>query len=58
MTDERFNELMSNEDLKLTPEEIKEGYFFCNDCDGLLTNEKDCCLNNLNKDDSEINIEF
>ena len=45
MTDERYNELMSNEDLKLTPDEVNEGWFFCQDCDGLLTNELKCCLN-------------
>lgn len=47
MTKERYNELMSNEDAKLTDEEIALGYHFCWDWDGLLIHKDDpeakCC---------------
>lgn len=56
MTDQRYKELMANEDLKLTEQEIKEGWFFCNDCDGLLTTDKDCCLNQKIEDTKDINF--
>lgn len=36
MTDERWTELMSDQSLKLTEEEIAEGWHFCWDWDGLL----------------------
>jgi len=36
MTNERYAELMKNMDAVLTDEEIKEGFHFCDDYDGLL----------------------
>lgn len=36
MNEKRFNELMRNDDLPLTPEELKQGYHFCYEFDGLL----------------------
>lgn len=36
MTRERYNTLMGNDDLPLTDEEIKEGWHFCYEWDGLL----------------------
>lgn len=37
MHDTRYNELSRNLDLKLTPEEIAEGWFFCEcEWDGML----------------------
>lgn len=36
MTDERYNALMSNEDLELTPSEIAKGWHFCCEWDALL----------------------
>lgn len=36
MTNERYNELMNNVLLSLTPEEIALGWHFCNEFDGLL----------------------
>ena len=46
MTNERWNQLMDNDDLLLTEEEIKEGWHFCNEFDGLLVkgdpNEEFC----------------
>lgn len=47
MTDKRYSELMHNIDLTLTEEEIKEGWHFCQDWDGLLIHtswkEYECC---------------
>lgn len=46
MTENRYNQLMSQEG-SLTPEEIKEGWHFCWDWDGLLIHpgdpEMDAC---------------
>jgi len=39
VTKERYHELMSNADLQLTKEELKAGWRFCNDYDGLLVNK-------------------
>ncbi len=43
----RYRELMDNEDLDLTEDERKDGYFFCCDWDGLLikqdSKEAECC---------------
>lgn len=36
MDDKRYNELMQNEKLRLTPEELAEGWHFCPDLDYLL----------------------
>lgn len=41
MTDERFKQLMADDNLKLTPEEITEGWHFCFEQDGLLVNSTD-----------------
>ena len=55
MTDERYNDLMNNQDLKLTSEEINEGWYWCPDCDYLLTKQEDCCLNYISTvDDLDI----
>lgn len=58
MTQERYNEIDLN-DGTLTKDEIQEGWFFCPDCDYLLTN--DCCLDRIKNDNnvySEKQIEF
>lgn len=40
MTNERYIELEKNEELKLTKEEIDQGWFFCNcEWDGMLINK-------------------
>lgn len=36
MTEQRYNELMDNPELGLTTDEIKEGWHFCNEFDGLV----------------------
>jgi hypothetical protein len=36
MTDERYNALISDEALELTEAELREGWHFCIDWDGLL----------------------
>jgi hypothetical protein len=36
MDDKRWQELMDNDDLRLTDQEIKEGWHFCPEFDGLL----------------------
>lgn len=36
MTNERYNELMTNDKLSLTKEEVAIGWHFCNEFDGLL----------------------
>jgi hypothetical protein len=41
MTSKRHKELMANQDLCLTPEEIAEGWHFCWDWDGLLIHKDD-----------------
>jgi hypothetical protein len=47
MTPERRKELMCDLSLELTEDEVKEGYHFCLDWDGLLIHEDDreseCC---------------
>ena len=46
MTEERYNELMRDENAKLTEEEMDEGWHFCLEFDGLLVkgdpNEEYC----------------
>lgn len=46
MTEERYRELETNLNLCLTEDEIKEGWHFCNEFDGLLVkgdpNEEYC----------------
>ena len=41
MTRERYKELMENQDLKLTEEEIKSGWHFCPEMDSLLADSTD-----------------
>lgn len=41
MTEERYKELMDNQQLKLTEAEITEGYHFCPDWDVLLIHKFD-----------------
>ena len=36
MTEERYNQLSNNDNLKLTDDELKEGWHFCDEWDGLL----------------------
>lgn len=46
MTEKRYIEIDSGESDSLTEEEVKAGWFFCEDCDGLLANRNDkwlCC---------------
>ena len=54
MTNERYQELSLNEDLKLTEEEIKEGWLFCCDWDYMLIKkgspEFQCCPCHNNKE--------
>lgn len=38
MTKERLKELECGDSDKLTPKEVKNGWRFCNDCDGLVIN--------------------
>jgi hypothetical protein len=38
MTDERYSELMNDDSTELTHDEIKEGWHFCPEMDGLLAN--------------------
>lgn len=38
MTDERYGELFNDVTLSLTPEEIKAGWYFSSDYDGLIVN--------------------
>lgn len=39
----------ANEAMKELRERFDKTYFWCEDCDGLVTTEKDCCLNNLSE---------
>ena len=41
MTNERYNQLMNNEDSELTQEEINQGWHFCFEFDGLLRNNNE-----------------
>jgi hypothetical protein len=36
MTDDRYRALMSDDELRLTDEELREGWHFCDQFDGLL----------------------
>ena len=38
MTRERYRELFNDIEAKLTPEEVKEGWHFCTEMDGLVAN--------------------
>lgn len=40
MTKQRYRELELNGNLSLTQEEVKDGWHFCNDFDGMLMNKK------------------
>lgn len=52
MTDERYAEIMEDDTVRLTEEEIAEGFHFCPDFDGLLVGpsspEIDSCTCNTN----------
>jgi len=39
---------VANAAMKELREKFDTTYFWCEDCDGLVCKEKDCCLNNLN----------
>lgn len=39
MTEERYKALVKNQDLKLTAQEIKDGWHFCFDWDFMLINK-------------------
>jgi hypothetical protein len=41
MTTERFNQLMTDDEQNLTDQEIKEGWHFCWEFDGLLRNNNE-----------------
>lgn len=41
MTEERWKELEKNQELTLTEQEIKDGWHFCYEWDGLLVNSND-----------------
>lgn len=41
MTDERYTELMADKGIELTPNEIKSGWHFCWEFDGLLRNNNE-----------------
>lgn len=44
MKTERYIELIENDSLKLTKKEVKDGYFWCDDCDGEIGHkDKSCC---------------
>jgi hypothetical protein len=47
MEDDRYYQLMRNDDVELTAEEIGEGWHFCWEWDGLLVGpgmgEMECC---------------
>lgn len=55
MTNERYNQLNENVDSQLTEQEIKEGWHFCIEMDGLLANSNEpdgdcfCALNSNRK---------
>lgn len=42
MNSQRFNDLMRDDSLPLTPREIKEGWHFCPEYDGLLMQFWEC----------------
>jgi hypothetical protein len=48
MTEDRYQALMRDDSLRLEPEEIREGWHFCLDWDGLLIGpgmpELECCV--------------
>jgi hypothetical protein len=48
MSETRYQALMHDDSLRLTPEEIREGWHFCYDWDGLLIGpgmpELECCV--------------
>lgn len=59
MTEARFSELSDDSSLCLTTQEVKEGWHFCDEMDGLLANlnEKDGdCFCHLNKHRSKISL--
>lgn len=57
MTDERYNQLTRNYSLKLTQEELEEGWHFCREYDELLIGpgmeEQACCLCPFLKKDAD-----
>ena len=44
MTKQRYRELMKNQELQLTEDEVKEGWLFCPEFDELLMNRNECDL--------------
>ncbi len=38
-------DVIANKAMRILKEKYDSTYFFCNDCDGLATKQKDCCLN-------------
>ena len=41
MTVDRYEEIQIGQSDNLTQEEVDAGWYFCNDCDGLLVNKED-----------------
>ncbi len=41
MKNERFKQIMDDEEVTLTAEEIREGWHFCEEMDGVLANSND-----------------
>ena len=62
MTEERYFELCNNMEMKLTAQEILDGYYFCCEWDGLLINKDDpeaaacTCVKDGGKEPIEIPI--
>lgn len=61
MTAKRFTELMADVSLSLTENEIKEGWHFCGEFDGLLVKGNpmrdtcgQSCVDSLNEDRQDI----
>lgn len=40
---------VSSEAMKELRERFDKSYGWCDDCDGLVVKEKDCCINRINK---------
>lgn len=47
------DDIVANAAMKELRERFDPTYFFCVDCDGIATSEKDCCMNRIidNSDD-------
>jgi len=46
---EQGNDSESAIAMKELRERFDPTYFWCDDCDGLVCKEKDCCMNQINK---------